>query len=53
MFTTLQNVRHAVRTVYGDSSAEYGGTLWVVPVHVLGQANGAGLQHGQWLVLQF
>jgi hypothetical protein len=42
MFTTLQNLRHTIRTVYGDSSTEYGGTLWVVPVHSLGQGNGAG-----------
>jgi hypothetical protein len=43
MFTTLQNLEHTVRTIYGDSETGYGGTLWVVPSHGLGQGNGAGL----------
>jgi hypothetical protein len=42
MFTTLQNLEHNVRTIYGDSETRYGGTLWAVPIHGLGQGNGAG-----------
>jgi hypothetical protein len=42
MFTTLQKLKHTIRTMYGDSASEYEGTLWVVPVIGLGQGNGAG-----------
>jgi hypothetical protein len=42
MFTTLQNLEHTVRTIYGNSDTGYGGTLWAVPSHGLGQGNGAG-----------
>ena len=35
-------MEHTVRTIYGDSETGYGGTLWVVPAHGLGQGNGAG-----------
>jgi hypothetical protein len=36
-FTTLQNLYHTVRTICGDSKAEYGGTLWEVPYSVAGK----------------
>jgi hypothetical protein len=36
MFSTLQNLEHMVRTIYGDSEEGYGGTLWAVPYHGLG-----------------
>jgi hypothetical protein len=42
VFTTLKNLRHMIRTIYGDSASKYGGLLWVVPVLGLGQGNGAG-----------
>jgi hypothetical protein len=42
MFTTLQNLEHTIRTIYGDSETGYGGTLWTVPSHGLVQGNGAG-----------
>jgi hypothetical protein len=42
MFTTLQNLEHTVRTIYGYSEIGYGVTLWVVPSHGMGQGNGAG-----------
>jgi hypothetical protein len=42
MFTTLQNLEHTVRTVYGDSDQSYGGNLWIVPLHGSGQGNGGG-----------
>jgi hypothetical protein len=32
MFSTLQNLKHMVWTIYGDSEARYGGTLWAVPI---------------------
>jgi hypothetical protein len=41
-FTTLQNLPHRVRTIYGDSKSVYGGTLWAVPYSGVGQGNGAG-----------
>jgi hypothetical protein len=31
VFTTLYKLYHTVRTIYGDSKAGYGGTLWAVP----------------------
>ena len=44
-FTTLQDMKHAVRTAAGDSDFRYGGELWVIPIRPppqgLGQGNGA------------
>jgi hypothetical protein len=42
LFTTLQDAEHKVRTAYGDSCLSYGGNNWVVPIHGIGQGNGAG-----------
>jgi hypothetical protein len=42
VFTTLQNLHHTVRKIYGDSKYGYGGTLWAVPYSGVGQGNGAG-----------
>jgi hypothetical protein len=42
VFTTLQNLHHTVRTIYGDSKSGYGGTLWEVPYSGVGQGDGAG-----------
>jgi hypothetical protein len=42
MFTTLQNLEHTVRTMYGDLDTGYGRTLWAVPSHGLGQGNEMG-----------
>jgi Reverse transcriptase (RNA-dependent DNA polymerase) len=42
MFTTLQDANHRVRTGYGDSTNSYGGSNWVLPMHGVGQGNGAG-----------
>jgi len=42
MFQTIQNMQHFVRTSYGDSAASFGGTKWTVPIHGVGQGNGAG-----------
>jgi hypothetical protein len=42
VLTTLQNLHHTVRTIYGDSKSGYGGTLWTVPYSGVGQGNGAG-----------
>lgn len=41
MFTTLQELKHQVRTAYGASEHVYGGVS-VVPPHGIGQGNGAG-----------
>jgi len=41
LFTTLQEAVHQVRTGYGDSVSTYGGELWLVPIHGIGQGNGA------------
>jgi hypothetical protein len=43
MFTTLQDMEHTVRMVYGDSQMSYGGDLWVVPMQGIFQGNGTGL----------
>jgi hypothetical protein len=42
VFTTLQNLHHTVRTIYGDSKSGYGGTLWDIPYFGVRQGNGAG-----------
>ena len=42
LFTTLQEAIHKVRTGFGDSKAHYGGSVWLVPIHGIGQGNGAG-----------
>jgi len=42
LFTTLQEAVHKVRTGFGDSKAHYGGKVWLVPIHGIGQGNGTG-----------
>jgi hypothetical protein len=42
VFTTLQNLHHTVRKIYGDSKSGYGGALWAVPYSGVGQGSGAG-----------
>jgi len=42
LFTTLQDAIHKVRTGFGDSKDHYGGSVWLVPIHGIGQGNGAG-----------
>jgi len=42
--TTLQNLQHHVRTLYGDSTVWAGMDIWAVPVLGIGQGNGAGPQ---------
>jgi hypothetical protein len=49
LFTTLQEEVHRVRTGFGDSQASYGGPVWLVPIHGIGQGNGAGL--AIWVVV--
>ena len=44
MFTTLQNLEHHIRTVYGDSSVSFSGKLWAVPIQGIGQGNGSAAQ---------
>jgi hypothetical protein len=41
MFTTLQELKHKVRTAYGDSESTYGGSE-IIPMHGVMQGNGAG-----------
>lgn len=47
MFGTLEQVRHHVRTAYGDSAASYRGIE--IPLQGIGQGNGAG--PAIWLVV--
>jgi hypothetical protein len=42
VFTTLQNMHHTLRTIYGDSNSDYIGNLWAVPYSGVGQGNCAG-----------
>jgi len=42
LFTTLQEAIHRVRTGFGDSKDYYGGNVWLVPIHGIGQGNGVG-----------
>jgi len=39
---TILNMRHYVRTVYGDSMEYYGGEKWDTKPHGCGQGNGYG-----------
>jgi hypothetical protein len=42
MFETLQNLRHHVRSQYGDSTIFYEAKQGSIPIQGLGQGNGAG-----------
>jgi hypothetical protein len=42
LFITLQEAVHQVRTGFGDSKSFYGGKVWLVPIHGIGQGNGSG-----------
>ena len=47
MFTTIQQMKHYVRTVYGEAKQYFGGEqakLFAVPIQGVGQGNGAGPQ---------
>jgi hypothetical protein len=44
MFSTIQDLQHHIRTVHGDSSTFFSGSNWEVPIHGVGQGNGAGPQ---------
>ena len=44
MFTTIQNLEHTCRTVYGDSQLHFSGKLYTTPIQGVGQGNGAGPQ---------
>jgi hypothetical protein len=44
IFTTIQNLYHSIRTVYGDSELIFSGQLWTVPIQGVSQGNGAGPQ---------
>jgi len=42
MFGTIQQLRHFVRTAYGDSLQSFSGTISLKPIQGLGQGNRAG-----------
>ncbi len=44
MFSTIQRLRHHIRTLFGDSQISAGTELWAVPISGIGQGNGAGPQ---------
>ena len=44
MFSTIQSLNHHVRTIHGDSETSFSGKQWQVPIHGVGQGNGAGPQ---------
>ena len=44
MFTTIQNLEHHIRTIYGDSDLNFSGKLWVLPIQGIVQGNGAASQ---------
>jgi len=49
LFSQLQNATHQVRTGYGDSSLSYGGSQFRIPLHGIGQGNGA--RPATWAVI--
>jgi hypothetical protein len=44
MFTTIEDLDHHVRAIYGDSKKSFDGDRWLVPWQGLGQGNRAGPQ---------
>jgi hypothetical protein len=42
MFQCIQNLEHAVRTIFGDSTTSFGGDEWDIPCSGIGQGNAAG-----------
>jgi len=42
MFGTIQQLRHFIRTAYGNSLQSFSGTISSKPIQGLGQGNGAG-----------
>jgi len=44
MFSTIQRLRHHIRTLFGDSQISAGTESWAVPISEIGQGNGAGPQ---------
>jgi len=44
MFTTIENLEHRIKTIYGTSELGFCGKLWVRPIQGVGQGNGAGPQ---------
>jgi len=44
MFSTIQHLRHHIRTLFGDLQISAGTELWAVPISGIGQGNGAGPQ---------
>ena len=42
MLTTIENLNHYIRTIYGNSTLSFGGSLWVIAVQGIGQGNGGG-----------
>jgi hypothetical protein len=42
LFPMLQEAVHYVRMGFGESTKSYGGRMWLVPLHGIGQGNGAG-----------
>jgi hypothetical protein len=42
MFRTIADLRHFVRTAYGDSDIWFGGSGWLLPPQGVGQGNGGG-----------
>jgi hypothetical protein len=52
-FTTIQNLHHLIRAVYGDSELTFTGELWTVPIQGVGQGNGAGPHVSQYSCPQY
>jgi hypothetical protein len=44
MFSTIQDLQHHIRTIHGNSETFFSGADWPVPIHGVGQGNGAGPQ---------
>jgi len=44
MFSTIQQLQHHIRTLFGNSQISASTDLWAVPILGIGQGNGAGPQ---------
>jgi hypothetical protein len=44
MLETIQKISHHIRTIHGDSEQSFSGRDWSIPIHGVGQGNGAGPQ---------
>jgi hypothetical protein len=51
MTSTLQDMKHTIRTAFGDSTDSYGGAAWTRPLPPQGIYQGNGIGPTAWLII--